>query len=622
MVGYGMMGLLASVLLSTGAVAQDYSREGSRSQLEGLGVRERVMFINKNFYRLYSADFDNAKELTAWACEVARHNGWAEEEAKAQLGSGVVTYLSGDYNNVLPKYFRSLHLFDSLGDKAGIAGINNEMAVFYHKQKDYDKSFHCLDVAEAAAREAGDLVQLGTSLGHRGAMLMVRGMYKEASPFVKQVMEIRTQTRDSVGLGYVYLDLSELASHEGDIDLAMRYIDQSTIIRTAIGDLRGVAENIATKGLVYKQGGRYSDAIPYFLEGIERGTKIGYMDFVRQVLADVVDSYEAMGDYRAAFRYKEQFDTLEDSLFNLDRTKVIADMQARYDSEKKNQQIAMLDRDNELKSATIERNYLLIGGLLATMGLLLAVFYLWRNRNRQRQEAVIQEQKIRLREAQIGAVIESQEIERKRFATDLHDGMGQLIAGLQMNIQALRHPPSLEKRDHLFETAEQTLNEVHDEIRNIAFNLMPPVLLKEGLVPAVAEMVRKINQTGKVKAHLSAFGLPERFGPVVETSLYRVIQEFLSNIIKYSAATKVNISFTGYDTDVNLTIEDDGMGFDLQMFMNHEGNGWRNVQSRINLIKGSIEIDTEPGRQNTTVIITVPLEKVSVSTEQQAVQNT
>jgi signal transduction histidine kinase len=149
---------------------------------------------------------------------------------------------------------------------------------------------------------------------------------------------------------------------------------------------------------------------------------------------------------------------------------------------------------------------------------------------------------------------------------------------------------------------------------------MPPVLVKEGLVPAVNELVRKINKAGRLKGTLSVFDVNGRLPQVMEISLYRVIQELLSNIIKYSRASEVTISFTGYENELVLTIDDDGDGYNLDAFQNSkEGNGWRNVHSRVSLIKGSIEIDTQIGRKNSTVIITVPVSVVSVkeNTEQQ-----
>ena len=583
-----------------------------------LGDLDSVRYINKNFYKLYSADFANASRLAKWATETSHKNKWPSEEAWSNVNWGVITFLSSDYKNVLPHFFRSLNLFDSLKDKNGLAAVNNEMAVFYHKQKDLERSEDALDDAEENARAAGNLELLGTTLSHRGAWLSMDGKYKEARPFFDEVLRIREEIKDSVGLGYIYLDFAEMALNEGDLATAMKNLDLSTEIRKKIGDRQGVVVNLVNKGETYFGVGMYREALPLFLEGLKEGKKIGYTDLVRHTNGFVAETYLHLNDYKNAYQYQGDGHKLKDSLFNIERTRVIQDLQTQYETEKKNQTIVLLDKENKLKTATIERNYFLISGLAVAVCLLVIVFILWRQKNRERQQAILKEQKIRLREAQINAVIESQEQERKRFATDLHDGMGQLISALQLNISSLRQQgnvanaasitSSFEKRDQLFESSEQLLGEVHDEIRNIAFNLMPPVLVKEGLVPAVNELVRKINKSGRIKAEHSAFGVTGRFQQVMEISLYRVVQELLSNIIKYSQASEVTISFTGYENEMVLTIDDNGDGYDLPVFQeSKEGNGWRNVHSRVNLIKGSIEIDTQKGRKNSTVIITVPL---------------
>jgi signal transduction histidine kinase len=592
---------LVLILYAPDASAQMFDSTGSAALMIDLNDREKVRFVNDNFYKLYSADFSNAKTLSKWASETANINGWRDEEARAQMNWGVITFLSSDYKNVLPHFFRSLHLFDSLQNLSGIAAVNNEMAVFYHKQKDIEKSYAALDAAEKAARASNDMKNLGTTLHHRGVWLSMEGNYKDARPYFEEVLKIRTAIKDSVGLGYVYLDFAEMALNEGDLNTALKNLDQSTQIRKRIGDTQGVVVNLVNTGETYFGAARYREALPFFLEGLAEGKKIGFTDLVRHTNGFVAKTYEQLNDYKNAYKYQEEGYKLKDSLFNIERTRVIQEMEARYETEKKNQTISMLDQQNKTKQA-------MIGGLISTLVLLAAVFFLWRNRNQQRHAAIIQEQKVRLRETQINAVIESQETERRRFATDLHDGMGQLISALQMNISSLRQLNTYEKRDQLFESSEQLLNEAHDEIRNIAFNLMPPVLVKEGLIPAVQELVRKINKNGKIKAEMSVFDVKDRLPEIAEISLYRVIQELLSNIIKYSNATNVTISFTGYENELVLTIDDDGSGYDLKSFQeSSDGNGWRNVNSRISLIKGSIEIDTQLNRKNTTVIITIPV---------------
>ncbi|HZY82854.1 MAG TPA: sensor histidine kinase [Cyclobacteriaceae bacterium] len=593
---------LVLILYAPEGFTQTFDKVGSAALMAELNEREKVRFVNDNFYKLYSADFANATELSKWASEIAHARQWPDEEARAQMNWGVITFLSSDYKNVLPHFFRSLHLFDSLQNKSGIAAVNNEMAVFYHKQKDNGKAEAALDAAEAAARASNDLKSLSTTLHHRGVWLSTEGNYKDARPFFEEVLRIRTEIKDPVGLSYVYLDFAEMALNDGDFNAALKNLNLSTEIRRKLGDKQGVVVNLVNTGETYFAAKKYKEALPWFLEGLQQGKEIGFTDLVRHTNGFVARTYEALNDYKNAYKYQEEGYKLKDSLFNIERTKVIQDMEAKYETEKKNQTIAMLDQENKTKQA-------MISGLASTVVLLVIVFFLWRNRNQQRHAAIMHEQKVRLREAQINAVIESQETERRRFATDLHDGMGQLISALQMNISSLRGLNTFEKRDQLFESSEQLLNEAHDEIRNIAFNLMPPVLVKEGLVPAVQELARKINKNGKIKAEMSVFDVNDRLTQVAEISLYRVIQELLSNIIKYSKATNVTISFTGYENELVLTIDDDGNGYDLKAFQeSKEGNGWRNVNSRISLIKGSIEIDTQLNRRNSTVIITIPVE--------------
>ena len=602
--------LLVLILTPLQAInAQDFSPEGSKKQLEGLSDQQKVQFINKNFYKLYSANFGNAKELTQWATETSRSNKWKEQEAYANLGWGVITFLSGDYDHVLPKFFRAHDLFDSLKNKSGLASINNEMAVFYHKQKDFDNANKCLDVAEQLAREINNLESLGITLGHRGSFLVRKEKHSEAKPYYLEVFQIRKQTNDSVGLGYVLSDLAEIFLSENNLPQAMNYLDQSTAIREKIGDVQGVAVNNVNKGENYFYVNQFQQAAFWLEKGLKQSIAIGYDDMTRHIYQYLGKSYQALGDYKKAYELQEKSIAFNDSLFNAQRQRVIQEMQTKYETEKKEQQISLLNSENDLKTATIQRNYFFFGGLALTVTI---AFGFWRYRDKQNQKAIAQEQKIRLRETQITAVIESQEKERRRFASDLHDGMGQMISALQLSINSIRQNHSPENRDIHFENSEQILNDLHTEIRNIAFNLMPPVLIKEGLIAGLHELIRRINKSGAIKIKLTHHNIPARFSDVLEISLYRINQELLSNLVKHSSATEATISFTGFENEIVLTIEDNGVGYDLEKFQQNEGNGWRNISSRINLIKAEIEFDVVEGRRNNTIIITAPLSSVSV----------
>jgi signal transduction histidine kinase len=148
---------------------------------------------------------------------------------------------------------------------------------------------------------------------------------------------------------------------------------------------------------------------------------------------------------------------------------------------------------------------------------------------------------------------------------------------------------------------------MHREIRSIAFNLMPQTLVQHGLVPALKEMSERINNSGQIIIRVTSFDIPHRLTEVQEISLYRVIQEWINNIVKYSGARTIEVQLVGHDQEITITIEDNGEGFDTVMLDASTGNGWKNIRSRVNLIKGVVDIDSQPGRRTTTLILRVPL---------------
>jgi signal transduction histidine kinase len=184
--------------------------------------------------------------------------------------------------------------------------------------------------------------------------------------------------------------------------------------------------------------------------------------------------------------------------------------------------------------------------------------------------------------------------------------MGQLVSALTMNIQGLKktsNDPLV--RHEIVDNSTVLLNDIQREIRNIAFNLMPQVLTKEGLIPALEELCGRISKSNQVKASIQAFGMDTRMNEVFEISLYRILQEWVSNVLKYSGATELLIQFVSHENEIVITVEDNGAGFELKTFENSSGNGWRNINTRLNLIKGTLDIDTQPGRRSSTLMLSI-----------------
>lgn len=570
----------------------------AQQSLESLPVRERVGAIHRDFYALYSADFDRARTLAEWSLKVCLDSVWKKEEADARLDLGVITYLSGNYAEVLPQYLRSLKLYDSLGNSKGCARVNNEMAVFYHKQGDLDRALGCLAESEKRSRATNDLEQLGTSLGHHGAFLAVRGKYEEAYPYYREVLDIRTRLRDSVGLGYVLADLAEYHGHKGEVGKAAQYLQQSTDIRLKLGDVQGVAVNHVNTGEMYFNAGQPEIAVRWLRQGLDEALRIGYKDLARHTYDFLARTYVKLGKYREAYELQGMARSYSDSLMNLDKAKVIEELQARYETEMKDNEIARLNQDNLLHQSAIRQNRLLISALLLALLTIVLTVWVWRSRVRFRHQLTLQDQAARAHEAQLRAVVTTQEQERSRIAADLHDGVGQLVTALHLHLGVADDNA----------TSSRMVTEVHQEIRNVAFNLMPPVLTRDGLAPAITELVRRLSEATGKSFVVHPHGLDKRLPELIEVSLYRVVQELLSNMLRHNQVNHVDIGITAHEDELVVTVEDDGAGFDQVVFRSGSGgNGWRNIQSRLGLIRAQLDIDSVPGRKGNSFIIRVPV---------------
>lgn len=414
----------------------------------------------------------------------------------------------------------------------------------------------------------------------------------------------RYEEKINEDLARVYNNMANTYKKTSQLDSALKYIKIAHGYNQKTTHHYQIATTANNVGSIYQQLGKPDSAFQYLTQGLLHADSSGSVEKLRDSNYELMVYYRERGDLVRSMDYLEAYHQLKDSLFKTSLAQAVAEIETKYETEKKDKAIRLLTKENELQQAENERNIIVIVSLLVLLSLLLVIFYLWKQRAKAKQEKALQEQKLRMREAQINAAIQSEEKERKRFAADLHDSMGQLITALRMNLQGLKlNDPNKVVRNGILENADTLLSDIQKEIRNIAFNLMPPVLTKEGLLPALAELINRINRSNTVRVELNTYGLENRMNEVYEISLYRVLQEWISNVLKYSGATYILIDFTGHDDEVVITVEDNGQGFDVSVFDNSQGNGWRNINSRLNLLNAEMEIDSVPGRKNTTLTI-------------------
>jgi signal transduction histidine kinase len=204
------------------------------------------------------------------------------------------------------------------------------------------------------------------------------------------------------------------------------------------------------------------------------------------------------------------------------------------------------------------------------------------------------------------SIIQGQELERSRMAKDLHDGLGGMLSGIKLNLSSMKGNMIVHENDaQLFTKSIVQLDNAITEMRRVAHNMMPEALLKFGLTEAVQDYCDGINESHLIKMKFTTIGLNQPLEKPTEVILYRIIQELSNNALKHAAAENIFIQLNNHGQGITLTVEDDGKGFDeLQIT---KGAGLQNVQSRIDYLKGQMEINSKPS-EGSTFIIEIPLQ--------------
>ena len=200
-------------------------------------------------------------------------------------------------------------------------------------------------------------------------------------------------------------------------------------------------------------------------------------------------------------------------------------------------------------------------------------------------------------------VVEAQELERRRLARELHDETGQALTSILLGLKAVEDARSGEQRDEAAADLRQLVVSTLQDVRRLAVELRPKALDDFGLLPAVERLAQTFTEQVGIEADVEASLGDTRLPAEVETALYRLVQEALTNVIKHSRARHVSISLVRRTRSVSAVIEDDGVGFTEP---SRDGIGLIGMRERVGLLDGRLEVESRPDH-GTTIVAEVPL---------------
>ncbi len=430
--------------------------------------------------------------------------------------------------------------------------------------------------------------------------------------FIKALKNYKkNNNRKRVAATYANIGLLFLNNSE-QIDSARYYLRKGLEISTQENDKNTSWNIYLNLGNSYKVNSEYHKAITTYLKADSLNIKKYVLNKKKLLYFHLQECHAKIGDFKNSYLYLNKYDKIKDSINLTEQNTNISEIEEKYNNEK------LRANNLEIEAKRVKNRNFLIGAIFLIIFGTITAFLIHKNTKRkqriaeQEKELQIQETEKLLKEqelAAIDAMISGQEQERQRLANDLHDNLGSTLATIKLHFEHLknnRHTPEINNTEALYTKTNTLLDEAYQKVRTMAHEKNSGVMANQGLLPAIRNLAKKASNKGSLNIAVQDFGLEERLDTVLEISIFRMIQELITNAIKHAQASEINISLTNHDSLLNIIVEDNGKGFDPQTLIEKEGMGLKSIEKRIEHLEGTFEIDAAHGR-GTNILINIPI---------------
>jgi two-component system NarL family sensor kinase len=359
------------------------------------------------------------------------------------------------------------------------------------------------------------------------------------------------------------------------------------------------------QGEAYVQEGAWEKAIAVTLPALQKAQSLKIVSITDHAHKSLAEAYEALGQYKAAAEHRKQYSILRDSLLRVQKLEIMYDMEMKYRISDKDKQLAQKELAIARNESRIKSKNFWISGITTGFILICLITLLLYRNNRHKQR--LQTEKIRnLRQeiqiTSLQAMITGEEKERSRIARELHDGMGGTLSAIRTRVSAIFRKHRTTNVDDDFEDVMKMLEEASADLRKTAHNLMPEILLQEGLARASQLFCERLHKGHSLQIHTEIWGTVRRLPGDTELTAYRIIQELLHNTLKHAGATQALVQIVFHDSQLCITVEDNGHGMPESTWKKADGMGLKTIRERVQLMNGQMDIASSP-EQGTSIYI-------------------
>lgn len=554
----------------------------------------RLKYIANYTYLLnMKGDYAGSITLNTEAVAIARKldNGVLTGKALTNLANAYL--FNQQLELALEQYQLALPYLEKSGNAGYLSVLYSNLATVYFNLEQYEPALLYCRKGVGLAKQVNDSAGLGAALLNAGNAHLRLRKYDSARSCYQESYNIASKLKDAYLMNSILLGRIELNDRTGITKENRALLETVRQLSQQLDDQRSLA--LCYEGWVayyfnqkaYTLAARYNDSL------ILLAATKNQEDLLIQAYQNKAALSITSGDPEAYQQWIRKADSINQALKGAQVTRKIKELEVKYGLLQKQQELDLERAENRNKRIQNTILWISLAAVLLISLLLYRTFSLRRRLQIQKIQELEKEKQL----LAATAILQGQEEERSRLARDLHDSMGGMLSGIKNSFTDMKDSILLSPEDlQRFEKGINLLDTSINEFRRVAHNMMPEALQKFGLNAALRDFCAGMNSSNQLRVIYQSYDLDGIVLPTaVNTTIYRVVQELLTNILKHAAASEAVVEVSKVDQKLLITVEDNGKGFDPALLESAAGIGWNNIRNRIDFLKGKLDIQSAPG---------------------------
>ncbi len=519
--------------------------------------------------------------------------------------------------DIIGDLIESAKLYKYLDDDIGFYNTRLALAEFYILEEIYlDEAFKLSSEAFRFFKQENVRDKEIIATKQLGQVYQKKQDYEKAIPYIEQALSASIEIKDRTQELDIRVLIIDLFGKLGKVEKVLEQGLYTIKLEDKYGLIQKTPEIYHIMATNLYMDGQNEQALEYAQQA---ESLLRYNDELAidnySLLAEL---YENLEEYETAYQASQSAGDIRQELYNQEKYAMSNQLAVKYQTYEREREIRELEQDNEMKEIRLlqrTRLFFIIGSILLLFTGVAIYFYRLqkqklaaKNLITQQQEEInkqkINELENSLKIKNLQAMVSGQEAERTRIATDLHDSLGGMLSTLKLQYDSLQIDHDELSGNPDYHKIMDLIDEACKDVRDISRNLRPNALEKLGLSAALKDLINRYNSRGSLDISLHINDVDGILNEDAKLHVYRIIQELLNNALKHAKASEIDVQINKNDEDIMVMVEDNGVGF-IEAEV-EKGLGLGNLQSRVNLLKGEISIDSVP-EQGTSVIVHIPL---------------